>query len=485
MRYFEKDTDGKTLLILIAVSLIFTLPVITANIYYRDDLDRVITGYYGWSYAARPLADLVMQFLSGSGLKLVDFFPFSTIFSAALIGFASFLIKKYLDSFSIGCSTFISSLFIINPLFLQNLLYRYDGLPMSLALMMAVSSYVVRLNNIYFSYITRVALAVASLSLYQPCFNIFIAFIAIELICALVNNSQRIAIVFQIAIKRVFEYLIFYSIYYITIGLLFSSGNSRAKFISIDEVGFSHFKSTVMRLYDMLHSLSFGPNLKYLSAGLILFSISCISLIARGKSGFSVVMASLIVSIFAFLASLLGPTIMLIESPVMPRAVVSVSVVFVATGIMISSMSSRLVFLSVIPVMPFFAASAQIGNAVSEQRSYEDNIFNMITYDIMNKTDNKFKIIKVVGTPNISPRSKNIISEHPYINYLISPAGGFQASFILEGKGLRSVQPSYGKEVENTKLLNEWKDIDGCIISSNSMYSLYRNGDVILVNIGG
>lgn len=51
--------DKKALFIYSGLALLFIYPLIQAGIYYRDDLDRSITGYYGWRGLGRPFADII------------------------------------------------------------------------------------------------------------------------------------------------------------------------------------------------------------------------------------------------------------------------------------------------------------------------------------------------------------------------------------------------------------------------------------------
>ncbi|EMJ9367248.1 glucosyltransferase domain-containing protein [Escherichia coli] len=483
MNWSITKNDYKHLIALMLVSLLFTLPIIISNVYYRDDLDRVITGYYGWSFAARPLADILMMLISGSGIKLVDYAPYSTIIASAMVAVAAFIIKKFLDSKEVANSTFIAALFIINPLFLQNLLYRYDSLPMSMALACAVASYFLRLRNIYASHTIRALLAVASLSLYQPCFNIFIALLSVELTASLLKRSSAIDSV-KITIKRGLEYAAYYSIYFISVGMLYASNNARAKFIGPNEEGLRQILSTKTRLTYMIGSLGFGPNFKYIAFGLASAVVACVYLlISRKVKPLSFIVVT-IISIVAMGVSLLGPTYLLMNSPVLPRAVVSLSVPLVILGVILTSSFSRIYYLAAIPAIPMFAFSAQVSNAIHDQRKYEENILSMAGYDILSKGGD-YSMVKIVGSPAYSPRSKTIIEEHPSVKYILSVSGGFQASFIMESIGIARVQPSYGQEEKNMEILSEMKEDPSRIISKTDLYSVYKRDGIILVDIAG
>lgn len=68
--------DKKTLLIYSGFALLFIYPIIQSGGFYRDDLDRSITGQYGWRGLGRPVADILMKILSASGHYNLDLFPY-------------------------------------------------------------------------------------------------------------------------------------------------------------------------------------------------------------------------------------------------------------------------------------------------------------------------------------------------------------------------------------------------------------------------
>jgi len=109
--------DKKMLAIYSALAFIFIYPLIQAGVFYRDDLDRAITGQYGWRGLGRPMADIIMKILSASGHSNLDLFPFTMIASSVFIGGASLMLAKHLLRYDVPHVNLVAALLIFNPFF--------------------------------------------------------------------------------------------------------------------------------------------------------------------------------------------------------------------------------------------------------------------------------------------------------------------------------------------------------------------------------
>ena len=172
----------------VLISLFFVYPLIHADIYYRDDLTRVVQGAFIWDSLGRNLASYVTAVLSGSGISmtgqkftLVDIAPLSQIVAGLFLGLTAYVFNEYLK-IQTGKGVFWASLLIaLNPFFIANILYRFDSPAMILGVLLTVFAFC------YASFFNRSAivtplLLIAVLFMYQPMANIFIGLIAIELI---------------------------------------------------------------------------------------------------------------------------------------------------------------------------------------------------------------------------------------------------------------------------------------------------------------
>ena len=110
-----------------------TYPLVMADRLYLDDIWRSMHGQLGWTSNARPLADGVMIALN-MGTRVVDLAPLPLWLGLAVIAVLLVVLRQVFATFSTGHAWWAMALLALQPFFLQNLSYRFDALPMALAL---------------------------------------------------------------------------------------------------------------------------------------------------------------------------------------------------------------------------------------------------------------------------------------------------------------------------------------------------------------
>ncbi|XSE88400.1 glucosyltransferase domain-containing protein [Erwinia aphidicola] len=477
------DKDKKNLVVYCLLSLLFIYPLIQAGIYYRDDLDRSITGQYGWKSLGRPVADLLMRLLSASGKYNLDLFPYTMIASCLFLSLAAILLKKSLENKKIPHATFIACLIIFNPFMLQNIAYRYDSLGMALAFLLAVISYTYRSETASNkNRLIRIAAGILSLSIYQPCANIFIGLLAIDLAIYCTLNEKKPREKLHYFIKKITDFLAFYILYILFVAKFWKHTNQRAETVPIDISGLQIISHTFKELLAMVLSFFHGPVAMYfIIPSAIAFTIT-IYRICKNNKDIILNLALLALSFITLIVSLLGPNIILMTPPVFPRTLVSFSCYLVILAIMLGNLKGKIIYISIIPVITVFSFSAQLSNALKTQRDHENMVFNMITRDLLNT--NKVDKITVIGQVNISERTKILLKNKPTINYFISPASGFTADFQLLSKGF--AQTTYGyddkKNTDTLQAINIKNKTTPWI--SNQEYKIYISGNNAVVQLG-
>ena len=170
-------------------TILFTLPFITSNIYYVDDIYRSMTGFGGWTGMGRPGADILNSIFSLEFGETVDVEPLTQVFSAILLFFSYLLCGKSL-SFSKHNVYAIALLpIIINPFFIQNMAYRYDSLSMAFAVFSACASFYYSRNPGHAYLLASLLLSVISLCMYQSALNIFIGLTATAILFDVGKNQ--------------------------------------------------------------------------------------------------------------------------------------------------------------------------------------------------------------------------------------------------------------------------------------------------------
>lgn len=149
------------------ISFLIFFPLILLQQYYLDDNYRSTQGYYGWSGDYRPFANLI-YYLVGGTEDFIDIFPLTYILQFFIVAnFLNFFTKKislYLNIKEKNKILLLISLSLVflNPLFFQNLYYRYDSLPMIISLVIVFFSFFSK-NK----FLETLGL-VATLLIYQP-----------------------------------------------------------------------------------------------------------------------------------------------------------------------------------------------------------------------------------------------------------------------------------------------------------------------------
>lgn len=471
--------DKKTLALYSGLALLFIYPLIQAGVFYRDDLDRAITGQYGWRGLGRPIADILMKILSASGHYNLDLFPYTMIASCLFIGAASLMLSKHLVIMGVPNEKLVAALLIFNPYFLQNIAYRYDSLGMAIAFFLAVTAYTYSNSNKMREYSVKVVAGVLSLTLYQPCINIFIGLLAIDIIILAVKNDLIVSKLFKTIINKASLFIGFFLVYMLFFA---TKNNSRAELIKPNKEGLAHLLNTLDALKELVLSYFYGPVYIYF---LIPAAVACLLMLYNFRQQKSKIPALFIycaVAFFILLMSLMGPTIVLQDAPVAPRAIASFSAALVMMAIPLVFFSPRFKYISLIPVITVIAFSAQLSSALKSQREYENFVFNMISHDIINMKN--IHSIGTVGQINIDERAKLLMENKPLIGHFLSPASQFLASFQLINKGLTQTTHGYGNEDSNNQLLQKIIQKGISPVVSNSAYSLYVEDGTAIVKLG-
>lgn len=471
--------DKKALFIYSGLALLFIYPLIQAGIYYRDDLDRSITGYYGWRGLGRPFADILTRFFSASGHYNLDLFPYTMLASCIFLGASALALSKHLIKSDIPNANMVAALLIFNPFILQNIAYRYDSLGMSIAFFLAVVAYTYENKNLTIDVATKLIAGVLSLTLYQPCANIFIGLLAIDVIIIATKKDVKVKESIIFLFKKTILFVSFFLIY-----MLFFSpkNNSRAELIHLDQEGLEHLAKTLIALKEMVLSYLYHPVYIYFAIPIL---ISCVFMLIAYRNNIKQ-MASFIlygaVSFLIFIISLMGPTLLLQDAPVLPRTLVSFSVILVIIAIPIMRFAPRFKYAALIPVIASLAFSAQLSNAMKSQQEYEDFVFSMIAQDIATHKD--IVSIGTVGQLNKNERARLLIDNKPLIGHFVFPATEFLASYQLVNKGFTQTLHGYGDEQENKNKLSDIIKKGIKPVSSNEYYTLFISDNNAIVFLG-
>lgn len=450
--------------------MLYYLPIMMASVYYRDDLERSFGGYFGWTETGRPGAELLFSALTLSTDKSLDIFPYSLIFSAFFIALSSYLMMVLLNRNNIKHASFISLLFIFNPFYLQNVSYRYDSLGMSFAVLLTVYSYVFFHKNKWLELAIAAMLLTTGLSIYQQCSNIFIALVGVELLSSYKHNSIKQCICR--CINRLSCYILAWVFYVFVVAKLFNRYTGRSELIKFDSNALNALYENSHILLDLVSSY-FNEISLYLFLVLIISCILIITVRMINDRCITKTVFILIVSLFTFLISLMGPSILLLNAPLFPRSLVSFSILYILIAIPMSYFSTRIIYLSIIPAFVAMTFSAKLGNFYSIQNKFEDVVFTQLSYDL-----SKIKGVNSIefsGVVSLSPRARIYYDSTPLLSYFQFPATQWMAAYKLKEELISNVASGYGSEKNNMLITNSFISKNSRPISSSSSYDIYVN----------
>ncbi|WP_167065733.1 glucosyltransferase domain-containing protein [Pantoea sp. Ap-967] len=187
------------------------LPLLMADHPFLDDYARAQMARNDWSYFGRPLMVALFAALS-FGPGAVDLYPLPLLLAVVVSGFAlARLVVGWFPAPTVSAVWVVLPLWL-QPYFLQNLSYQYDGAAMALSLsaaLWAVMSKVGRLG----SHAAGMALVAAAAALYQPSVNVFIGLCGMEAMLNVMNGDRAVH-VYRHALARVGQLLGGLLVYY-------------------------------------------------------------------------------------------------------------------------------------------------------------------------------------------------------------------------------------------------------------------------------
>jgi len=430
---FQINKNKISCLIFLVMGMIYVSPVILADRYYVDDLNRAVLGYTWWALNGRPLADVVMSALSFSS-SISDVSPLTQILGVSSMMVVPYYLHKIAKLESVFLSVLISLLIITCPLFLETISYSFDSLTMMLSVAFMFLPFCIKLDEYKIRFIVSVVCVVCSLSLYQASLSIFVAL-------ALVEFSRRDAYIksFITLLIDAVAFLLANAAYKIFIADRFVKGSysiNKAKIIDFKAEGSFELLSKHIETFYNYTLMALGRTYILLLITLLLVFVayqSVIFLKSLKTSSYVVALKSFIVlnSPIIIAAGIYLP-LSILELPAFnARVLMSFGLIpfFICVSMLIANIKYfREMLYVIVSVMVIYSFSLcfAYGNGMQKQGEYESQVATMMTMDVNGSGVSKFHIL---GTVKMSPVTAKIIKNHPYFASLILPYISDKASW--------------------------------------------------------
>ena len=451
---------------------LFYFPFIINNQLYVDDVFRAHNGFDGWTQSGRPLADMVMHLVMMSNSKLPGYGVLGQILSVAIMSATAIFYAKnaLLDSSSI--SLIAASGFALSPFYIENMLYQYDNLPMTLSLCGAIVASVLSSKDGTSNFILSIIIVAACSALYQAAINSYIAFVSVNAIIKLYQSESPAMRTLMLSLRGVFVLILGMVLYTMIIKLLFPMTGSRGQEFSIEPSLMNFFIKRMVIFYGLIWST--------MSSYYVYFCIALISitaLTARKKMSFPHILI-FILCVFVISLSPIGILAVFGEDAIAARMMMGSVGILSLTLIMVSISKNniKLKYTAVLLILlPIYVVSYGLSFAIKEQRNYENAIVAMAVNDIRKNNDyNDSSKIIFSGRAPVAPLAVNTANNFPLIAIMLVPAYDWTASLMAQSIDVPNVMFEFSRK--------DQKVISKAICSKNDLpiagtygYSVYKD----------
>lgn len=489
MNIYLKSLGGDEKKVAIAVlmlSFLYVLPFIMADLYYVDDLSRATTGYVGWGILGRPLSDSIMLTLSFSDFRLADVSPLPLILSAITLSFAICYCAKHETGKLTTSSCFLFSPLIINPFFLQNLSYKFDNLPMSVAVGLVAIAHIWSARSYIKWMIGSIGLFILSLCAYQTAANAFIGLISAGI---LLDAYYKKPVILNF-IKRCFVFLASYAIYTFAVAPFYLETN-RSQTISFNAEGITIAVNNINSAILQVHSILTPEVIKYLSPLIVICLMSlCFLCFAKAKAGFSLnnLMCLLLIVASPIIASLsiIGPLFILKGFGYIPRVMTGFTgaMVFIFSSFFIATesinkLNNKLGYIKlymVVPLLFSFSLCYAYINAAKAQNNHDAQVIQSVFTSALNVVDFKNGMpVYILGETKFDDILKTNAFKFPIIASLYKRMYDWTAYMNLKSLGMPNMEFDFNREHSN-KLVSDMCSSKPEYLLDNDVYSIAFDG---------
>ncbi|WHP78850.1 glucosyltransferase domain-containing protein [Edwardsiella anguillarum] len=473
-------------LFILTLLLLYVVPLILANVYYRDDTERILNPAAPWYTLGRPGADLLMRLFTFNLYELTDTAPLTLLLGVLFFAWTLVYVARRAEGTLNIAALSPYILLFFNPFFLQNLSYKYDSFPMVVALALSILAFFCPRNRGLLSYLLPTLLLFCALTLYQPCANIFIGLYGANL---MINFFKVERSPLQETVWAAVVMLLTNSLYILIIDhLLALGGGNRGNMIGAQDALFWLTQDWLM--LKKLLTFVLSKELKFLFYPALLCVIWIFALRLAQFWRAQPLRLSMLLSLLLILCSplvlfiaLLGPLFLLKEGVTDVRVLCGFSATLFVFAHAVYQVLARWrpawLPLCTLPLFYFLAFSFQYGNAVRNQRDYEARIFGWLSYDLLSLNANGHGKILLNNYPDTAPVTQKIVEHQALIDMMFSPAYNWTARRIIASYGISNIDAGWGPDYRDR--LNILCAAQTAPLRDNKFYAIYAlNGDTIV-----
>lgn len=463
----------KVLFALLVCAFLFVLPIILANTFYIDDMNRTTEGY-NWHRDGRFMSSTLMHLLSHQVEVVYSLFPFSTILSGFLLALSGFVLSYSLGIRSSFALFFSGAIFLTCPFLIELLIYKFDCLPISLSIVCVVLPFILYEHKIKF-FIASFIFLYLVFGFYQTTALSYAIILCVFIIRDVWHEKyQQILINGFLALSSFILAFLYYQYRLEQMGIQMVDAQ-RSEFI------FNHpeFSNLLISRWDGFKDLLFTLLKSSYRSPLyiVCFSVltGCCYFVYRQKFSLRFTVHVLITLVLvAFICLLaIGVNLVVMEPRWSPRSLIGASFLLLLLFYVVIQLPKKTIiwgYLSFLPLIYYsFLLSSQLGVFLKNQDEYSDFISSMIAPEALKHTDLK---LVINGRIQYAPRNSTINNGTMPFIYKLAPLYenySFYWGIIRMNKfGMFSNTYVFGEERENVISNKESMPI----VQQNKLYSL-------------
>jgi hypothetical protein len=394
------------------------ISIIRADFLYIDDLGRAIFGYREWGVSfSRYISDFLAVFIH-TDTRITDISPLPQIIAALFIAIASVLLVYIISDGKVTKTACFLSLPVgLSPYFLECFSYKFDSPYMALSVLASVVPFLFMQNYPVFSVVSIISLLIMCMT-YQASSGIYIIIVIMLCYKAWSGRRKPGGEIIKFTAVSALSYCV--SMIFFRLFLMRNVDDYvSTKMYPIHEL-FSGIVNNFIS-YIKLVNTDFGLTWKIL---LLILSLTFIStsvfLTKRNK------FAALIILLAAITAMCLmsfGVYLALAKPLFAPRGMYGFGVFIACIAVYLSNISKKIILLpTLLLCWCFFVFSFTYGNALSEQKRYNNFRTEILLHDLSTLFPDRTEeplLVKLENSEGFAPSIQSISILNPVIRRLI------------------------------------------------------------------
>lgn len=477
---YLKELQGKDKFnFIFLLCLLFTLPLIIANVPYMDDYTRLDNGYGYWEIEGRPLTTFLFKILNFNFTTIYNIAPLPLLVGTLFFAASAFYATNKMNLKNTPVNIFPFILLVCNPFFLQNISYQYDSIGHLFSVGFILLAFFYYNDNKYKQFFSSSLLIALSCASYQPTSNMYIALFAVSILFNLSKkNDEKIL---KYTGKHILYYLsgilLYYAVYFIGFSFLFTEQANRNHLIHFSQI----ISSYEISLNEFINLISYFKNdisLYLIIIGAILLPVNMIykiysisnSIIERSEKLYSILIILFLPLLLFF--SIWGPFILLKELFFNARDFPVIGVFCMLIGFSFSLLDKKHyigTLFNITILLCTFSFSYMYGNILNQDYMYKKYVYDSISNNLEKNMDKiEGKKIYLYGRNAITSYIGKAFEIRPFLSKLIYPDNtNFFKEYNIAARNIYNIQG--GVIMDN---LDEWN-----AICKNKIKPLVKNGN--------